>query len=158
MVTELITADSGKTKASPKPLKGAMKVIKKLKGRIGLGESTLFFSVFYSSSVVFLFPSSARSAVSGTRWSTIRDRNFPFLFLRHTRKKIYNWSLYIWPALLAIFLSLPLHTHTRNKTSTDRALMMFSGLSKNKNLFRDSSRDGFRPVSFRGFFFFVFPF
>ena len=38
MVTELITADSGKTKASPKPLKGAMKVIKKLKGRIGLGE------------------------------------------------------------------------------------------------------------------------
>lgn len=38
MVTELITADSGKTKASPKTLKGAMKVIKKLKGRIGLGE------------------------------------------------------------------------------------------------------------------------
>nr|CAG4650842.1 EOG090X03H5 [Simocephalus serrulatus] len=39
MVTELITADSGKTKASPKPLKGAMKVIKKLKGRIGLGSN-----------------------------------------------------------------------------------------------------------------------
>nr|CAG4643097.1 EOG090X03H5 [Ilyocryptus agilis] len=38
MVTEsFITADpSAKTKASPKPLKGAMKVIKKLKGRIGL--------------------------------------------------------------------------------------------------------------------------
>ncbi|XP_046442442.1 protein neuralized-like isoform X1 [Daphnia pulex] len=39
MVTELITSDSGKTKSSPKSLKGAMKVIKKLKGRIGLGSN-----------------------------------------------------------------------------------------------------------------------
>ena len=42
MVTESITTDSGKTSStkasSPKPLKGAMKVIKKLKGRIGLGK------------------------------------------------------------------------------------------------------------------------
>jgi hypothetical protein len=42
MVTELITSDSGKTKSSPKSLKGAMKVIKKLKGRIGLGEFSIF--------------------------------------------------------------------------------------------------------------------
>ena len=38
MVTECI-AGEGKTKGSPKSLKGAMKVIKKLKGRIGLGWS-----------------------------------------------------------------------------------------------------------------------
>ena len=38
MVTELITCDEGKTtKGGQKSLKGAMKVIKKLKGRIGLG-------------------------------------------------------------------------------------------------------------------------
>ena len=48
MVTELITADSGKTKASPKPLKGAMKVIKKLKGRIGLGEFMLILFIPFS--------------------------------------------------------------------------------------------------------------
>ena len=41
MVTELITcSDQGKTKSGPKSLKGAMKVIKKLKGRIGLGIHT----------------------------------------------------------------------------------------------------------------------
>jgi hypothetical protein len=51
MVTELITSDSGKTKSSPKSLKGAMKVIKKLKGRIGLGESS-----FYSNWTVVVFP------------------------------------------------------------------------------------------------------
>lgn len=47
MVTELITTDSGKTKSSPKSLKGAMKVIKKLKGRIGLGESSYFLYFFW---------------------------------------------------------------------------------------------------------------
>ena len=40
MVTECI-AGEGKTKGSPKSLKGAMKVIKKLKGRIGLGRFLL---------------------------------------------------------------------------------------------------------------------
>nr|CAG4642396.1 EOG090X03H5 [Evadne anonyx] len=38
MVTECI-ASEGKSKGSPKSLKGAMKVIKKLKGRIGLGSN-----------------------------------------------------------------------------------------------------------------------
>ena len=39
MVTELITCEGKKSKGGQKPLKGAMKVIKKLKGRIGLGRS-----------------------------------------------------------------------------------------------------------------------
>lgn len=42
---ELIDSAKSSKSSSPKPLKGAMKVIKKLKGRIGLGELTLFETV-----------------------------------------------------------------------------------------------------------------
>jgi len=61
MVTEsiVVTAvdSTGKTKAgSPKPLKGAMKVIKKLKGRIGLGEINSYYSPPGESNFLFVLP------------------------------------------------------------------------------------------------------
>lgn len=101
MVTELITTDSGKTKSSPKSLKGAMKVIKKLKGRIGLGESSYFLYLFFLGRRVFpavplLLCKGKICAVSGRIGQFL-----PFFFLD-------NWlGLRVFVCSLFYFLTSP---------------------------------------------------